>query len=404
MGLKMKVLLMSPFMDPESVGEPKWCFELASEISKILDTTIITLTPQNRSFTISQVIPEATVFETKSWQTFKIHPRLDALVKPNYLNFMSFCKKTIRDQLDLSSYQCAHQFGPLAMRYPSVLRHFPIPYIMGPIGGCLQYPHTFKPQSTNQPWYYKLREFDSLRLRHDPFLRKTYSSASIVVGVADYVQSVLEDIKLQKFVVCPEIAAKIPQTANLMGSNAAKRPEILTVGRLIYSKGVSFGLQAMASVAKTTRDWHWNIVGDGPEKGALEQACRELGLADQVTFHGHVSRQTVDTYYDRSDILLFPSIREPSGSVIFEAMSKSLPIVTANYGGPGSHTKETFGFRASVGSKQEFVDGLAHGVLNLLQNSELRQEMSRASFQCAQNEHRIEQRAAFFKNLYSQFD
>jgi len=70
--------------------------------------------------------------------------------------------------------------------------------------------------------------------------------------------------------------------------------------------------------------------GDGPEKGNLERRAAELGLTDRVKFLGFVNQSQLPSTYTASDFLVLPSLFEPFGLVVNEAMLCGLPAVVSD--------------------------------------------------------------------------
>jgi rhamnosyl/mannosyltransferase len=97
---------------------------------------------------------------------------------------------------------------------------------------------------------------------------------------------------------------------------------VLSVGRLVYYKGLEFLIRAMPGI-----QGHLLIVGQGPMREALEQEVRRAGVTGRVTFLGHVPDTT--PYYHAAAVFAFPShLRsEAFGLVQLEAMASGLPIV-----------------------------------------------------------------------------
>ena len=60
---------------------------------------------------------------------------------------------------------------------------------------------------------------------------------------------------------------------------------------------------------------HLDVAGQGEELLVCRNEARKLGVSNYVTFHGQVSRDRVEELYMQADAFLFPSFREPSGSV-----------------------------------------------------------------------------------------
>jgi glycosyltransferase involved in cell wall biosynthesis len=101
------------------------------------------------------------------------------------------------------------------------------------------------------------------------------------------------------------------------------------VGRLAWVKAADVALAAFAAAA--TPDATLAIVGDGPDRAALEAAARGLGLAGRVSFHGAVG----DAWrlMPAFDALLLSSHSEGTPIVLLEAMHAGVPIVATAVGG-----------------------------------------------------------------------
>lgn len=114
---------------------------------------------------------------------------------------------------------------------------------------------------------------------------------------------------------------------------------LLFVGRLIERKGAAEALRALSGLVRQGRDVALTVVGDGPERGALERLASELHVAARVRFEGALPPHEVAQRYRESGILLMPAItdwkgeQEGFGMVLVEAMSAGLPIVATRSGG-----------------------------------------------------------------------
>lgn len=116
------------------------------------------------------------------------------------------------------------------------------------------------------------------------------------------------------------------------------RPTVAVIGRVVSWKGQLEAVRAMAVVAKSVPDVLLVIAGsysDGerPYFDSVVAATRELGLAGNVLFTGHLA----DPYlaYRAADVVAHSSIDpEPFGMVLIEAMEAGTPLVAASAGGP----------------------------------------------------------------------
>ena len=108
---------------------------------------------------------------------------------------------------------------------------------------------------------------------------------------------------------------------------------LLFVGRLAAVKGVALLLEALAKARASLPDLRLTLVGDGPERAALEAQAQALNLADAVDFAGYGSQSEVAELLARSDCLILPSFAEGVPVVLMEAMAARLPVIATRVGG-----------------------------------------------------------------------
>lgn len=114
-------------------------------------------------------------------------------------------------------------------------------------------------------------------------------------------------------------------------------PVIGFVGRLRPEKGVDILLRAAARLRDQGRDFQVVIVGQGPEREALQALVTELSLEAQVRFVGPVKSTEIRHLYASLSALVLPSRTTPSwkeqfGRVLIEAMSCGVPVIGAQSG------------------------------------------------------------------------
>lgn len=108
-------------------------------------------------------------------------------------------------------------------------------------------------------------------------------------------------------------------------------PRVVFVGRLAHQKGVRT-LVAAASRLQTP-GVQVVLVGDGPERAALEERVRAEGVGDRVHFMGFQEHDLVPAVLGHADLLVFPSVYEELGTALLEGLQAGLPIVASNVGG-----------------------------------------------------------------------
>jgi glycosyltransferase involved in cell wall biosynthesis len=146
---------------------------------------------------------------------------------------------------------------------------------------------------------------------------------------------------------------------------------VLSVGRLSKEKAQADLIGAMLEV-KRRCDFPVAlvIVGDGPEERRLQQVSSRLGIADRVHLVGY--KDDVSPYYEAADVFALSSYNEGSPNVLLEAMDAGVPIVATAVGGVGEMIRHgEQGWLVRSGD----VQGLARGIVALLENPELRETL-----------------------------
>ena len=108
-----------------------------------------------------------------------------------------------------------------------------------------------------------------------------------------------------------------------------KDGSILYVGRLVKYKGVDHILASMAVLKGQGKMVVLRIIGSGPEKEALVDKARELGLDGQVEWLEGISDDRLNIEYRRAGVLILLSALEAYGLVVAEALKSGTPCIVA---------------------------------------------------------------------------
>ncbi len=138
-------------------------------------------------------------------------------------------------------------------------------------------------------------------------------------------------------------------------SNGERPVDFLFVGRLVRRKGVDVIISALRHLRE-----HYSIAprvviaGDGPERAALEELCREHSLDAQVVFLGAVNAADVIRLLDQAKWFLYPVHRpEAFGLAPLEAMARGVPPILGALGGMADfleHERNGFGLPEVTGA------------------------------------------------------
>jgi glycosyltransferase involved in cell wall biosynthesis len=115
------------------------------------------------------------------------------------------------------------------------------------------------------------------------------------------------------------------------GDRSGMGNRLLFVGRLAAVKGVPVLFEALTIARKTRPDLQLVLIGDGPERAALQAEAASLGEA--VQFVGYKSQTEVAQVLTQTDLLVLPSFAEGVPVVLMEAMAAGLPVIATRIAG-----------------------------------------------------------------------
>jgi N-acetyl-alpha-D-glucosaminyl L-malate synthase BshA len=138
------------------------------------------------------------------------------------------------------------------------------------------------------------------------------------------------------------------------------------------------------------------MIGDGPERPAMEQLCRELGTCNDISFLG--KQEKMEELLSIADLFLLPSEYESFGLAALEAMACKVPVISSNAGGiPEININGKTGFLSDVGD----VDSMATNSLKLLLDDKKMEEFKANAIDQA-NAFAIENIVPQYEKLYEQ--
>jgi glycosyltransferase involved in cell wall biosynthesis len=144
-------------------------------------------------------------------------------------------------------------------------------------------------------------------------------------------------------------------------------PTIVFQGRLVSTKGVRVLLEAVGILRSENRSFELVIVGDGPERGTLEELAQKMQLSTCVRFTGRLGPAEPESNFAKATIIVVPSLGgEVFGLVVAESMSRGLPVVASDLGAFAEILGDA-GFTFRVGDATD----LAHRLARLLDDSSL---------------------------------
>jgi len=279
-------------------------------------------------------------------------------------------KKVIKEKkIDI-----VHEPAPVSATQPSAMFALGVPVIIGPMNGGMSFPKAFDYMSgrIEKLVYKSIRIFSTL---YNLLIPGKFFADMLLVANQRTARS-LPKFKTGKVVELVENGTFTVKDAPKT-SNKTDELNVLYVGRLVDWKTVDI---VMDAVSKTRTKAQLKIVGDGVDRDKLEAYAHSKNLTN-IEFVGMVPHAEVNKYYDEADMFVLPSIRECGGAVVLEAMSRGLPVIATNWGGPADYISEGTGFLVDPISRNHMVEEFSRIIDELSLDPGLRKQIGAAAIE-----------------------
>ena len=169
------------------------------------------------------------------------------------------------------------------------------------------------------------------------------------------------------------------------------------IGRMTEVKRTADVLRIFRQLRDSGIDACLCLVGDGPDRPALERRAKELGIMRDTLFLGF--QQDVAPFYAAFDALLLPSASEGTPVSAIEALAAGKPVVATRVGGVPDVVRDgEDGLLAGAGAGA--VDELSERLVRLARDPALRERMGAAGREHVSNRYRVERLVDEMDSLY----
>lgn len=177
-----------------------------------------------------------------------------------------------------------------------------------------------------------------------PLQRRALEAADLILCVSrdtrakvlGYAKLSPEKVRVQPNTVSPEFTPGDRIIARSQFGWSEDQFVLLSVGRLASTeryKGQDKVIEALPRLRRINKNVHYAISGEGDDRPRLEALSKEHGVADAVTFLGHVPHSQLCNLYRSADLFVLPSTGEGFGIVFLEAMACGTPALGLAIGG-----------------------------------------------------------------------
>ncbi len=397
--MRHRILVVAEAANPERVSVPLVGWSHALALSRVSDVHLVTQIrnrdaitrfgwQEGREFTAIDSEPVARRMYRmahrlrggvgRGWTT------VTAMQAPMYLYFEHLLWKRFRHDLEQGRFDVVHRLTPLSPTTPSFLasklRTIGVPHVVGPLNGGVPWPREFEAaRRAEKEWLSYVRG----AYRIVPGQRATRRDCSAILCGSSDTYAEYAGAAKERLVYMPENAVEPERFPGLLAGQGGpvhlSGPlRVAFVGRLVPYKGVDMLLHAATELVRRG-EMVIDLIGDGPERAALERLALELGLGGGVRFRGWLPHGELHTQLRGVHVLGFPSIREFGGGVVLEAMALGLVPVVVAYGGPKELVTEGTGVAVPLGNRSAIIEGVREALVRLNADRERVRRMGTAA-------------------------
>ena len=231
-------------------------------------------------------------------------------------------------------FDAVHHLTWGGLRAPTFLGALGLPLIIGPIGGGETSPRRLRRGlRTRARVTEAIRDLSNATITLNPLVRGGLKHAAMIFVKTPETRAILPATMQAKCSIFPDLTLVPSQIGASRGKRRAQ-PRLLFIGRLLYWKGTHIALEACARLRTHMPDARLTIVGRGPEEQRLKTMAATPSMIGMVDFLSWRPQQDLLGLYDSHDLLVFPSLHDSSGNVVLEALSRGLPVICLDLGGP----------------------------------------------------------------------
>ena len=262
-------------------------------------------------------------------------------------------------------FDAVHHLTWAGIRAPTFLGRLGVPLIIGPIGGGETSPRRMrKVLRLKARLTETIRDLSNATITLNPIVRDGLKQATVIYVKTPETRALLSPGMQEKCAIFPELTITSEQIGKSRG-NRPMQPRLLFAGRLLYWKGVHIALEAFALLRAQMPAARMTIIGHGPEEHRLRTMAADLNVDSGVDFLDWQTQTRLFEIYDSHDLLVFPSLHDSGGTVVLEALSRGLPAMCLDLGGPRQIVTAESGI--VISSKQRTTTQVAKAMSDSMQ-------------------------------------
>jgi glycosyltransferase involved in cell wall biosynthesis len=260
-----------------------------------------------------------------------------------------------------------HQPTPVSPKVSSFLPALPVPLVVGPMNGGMEYPPGFRflqaratravRRVTRLAAGLVTRLFDAKRRADCLLVANERTRAALPSGIKVPILEMVENG------VVPGVWNH--RTDAPVQAAPDRAFELVFIGRLERWKGAEWLVEAVARASRRV-DCKLKVVGElRGERRRLATRVRELRIESRVELLGWQPQARCAELLAAADVLVLPSVFECGGAVVLEAMASAKAVIAVDWGGPGDYLDASCGILIAPRDPASLVSDLEEAIVSL---------------------------------------
>ncbi len=285
-------------------------------------------------------------------------------------------------------FDLVHQINLCGFREPGYLWKLDAPFVWGPVGGTQNYPWRFLPTAGlyGALWEAARSTLNNLQLRFSPRVRRAARKAALLLAANSTNQRDMARVHGVNILRTPDVGTEHVATTLPPRSPESRSFRILWVGRLEHYKALHVLIEALGSLPASI-SYELRVIGKGPLENRWRRLADRRGVGQRCQWLGWLPREEVLRQYDWADVFVFTSLRDTTGTVVLEALSRGTPVIGFNHQGVGDVVTDDCGIKIPVVSRQQAVAGFREAILSLQKDPAKRQRLRHGALARAREYH-----------------
>ena len=294
-----------------------------------------------------------------------------------------------------------HQLGPIGFREPGFLWQLNKPMVWGPIGGMNIIDKRFlavKPLFTRLKFGVK-NIINHLQLNYSNRIKSAFEQVDVLMAATTTgQQTIWEKFGIESCYLSEQGIIGNIEFDESKFDTIGKQVQMVWSGSLIERKNLALCLDALSGIVQ--KNWVLHVMGSGPLAKKLQQKAKELNLASNIKWHGHLSRTEALRIMSSAHLHIITSMAEDNPAVIFEALTYSVPTLTIDHCGMGDVICSKCGIKIKPVDYNSMVTNIRKELTTVLNNPSILINLAQTTTLCAE-EHSWEKRLHKLNNMYS---